>query len=77
VLYTKGQGGEISFSFHHHWIVAHSKQEGSTRDAEVNLEVGDALGGREKGTWRREVDSKETWTREREAHLVGTEAMCT
>jgi hypothetical protein len=44
-------------------MVAHSEGKGSTRDAEVNLEVGDALRG-EKWTWRREVDSEETCTRE-------------
>jgi hypothetical protein len=29
----------------------------------------------EKWTWRREVDSEETWTQKREAHLVDTGAM--
>jgi len=67
VLHTKGQGGEISFFFHHHWIVAHSEEKGSTRDAEVNLEAGDGL-GEEKWTRRRcgLGSEKHTWrTRER------------
>jgi len=63
VLHTKGQGGEMSFLFRHHWRVAYLEEKGSTRDAEVNLEAADALGG-EKWTWRREVDSEGTWTRE-------------
>jgi hypothetical protein len=63
VLHTQGQGGELSFLFHHHWIVVRSEETGGTWDAELNLEAVDALGG-EKWTWRREVNSEETWTRE-------------
>ena len=72
----KGPGRGNFILFHHHWIVAHSEEKGSTRDAEVNLEAGDALRG-EKWTWRREVYLEETLTRKREAHLVDTGAMRT
>jgi hypothetical protein len=52
------------------------EEKGSTRDAEVNLEAGDALPG-EKWTWRREVDLEEMWTRKREAYLGDIGAMRT
>jgi hypothetical protein len=45
VLHTQGLGGEISLFFHHHSIIAYSEEKGSTRDAEANLEVGDAPAG--------------------------------
>jgi hypothetical protein len=63
VCFTQRAREEKFHFFHHHWIVAHSEEKGSTRDAEVNLEAGYTLRG-EMWTWRREVDSEETWTRE-------------
>ena len=66
----RAREGKFHF-FHHHWIVAHSEENGSTRDVEMNLEAGDALGG-EKWTWRREVDSEETWTAGREKYTWRT-----
>jgi hypothetical protein len=46
VLHTKGLGGEIAlFFWNHHWIVAHAEEKGSTRDAEMTLESGDAHRG--------------------------------
>ena len=79
VLHTKGQGGEISFLFHHHRQEAHIEDRGSTPDTKVNLEAGDALGGakwtrrrhalgREKHTWRSTLG---------EAHLEDAGAMRT
>jgi hypothetical protein len=52
VLHTKGQGGEISFLFHHHRQEAHIEDTGSIQDTEVNLDAGDAQGGA-KWTQRR------------------------
>jgi hypothetical protein len=72
----RAREGKFHFLCHHHWIVAHAKEKGSSRDAEVNLKAGDALRA-EKWTWRREVESEEIWTRKSEDHLVETRAMRT
>jgi len=40
----RAREGKFHF-FHHHWIVAHSEEKGSTRDAEVDLEERSGLGG--------------------------------
>ena len=67
MLHTKGQGGEISFLFHHHRQEAHIEDRGSTQDTEVNLEAGDAHVGAKWTRRRRGLGSeKHAWkTRER------------
>ena len=69
MLHTNGQGGEISFLFHHHQQEAHIEDRGSTQDTEVNLEAGDPHGGAKWTRRRRGLGSeKHTWkTRERYA----------